>query len=121
MNFSKAITWAVDKLRAAGLNACADPADLNTPGIWVAPDRIVYLTLSGDVAEVTMTLYLVTGSGATPAILNTLDSLAAAVASVIELADPLEAITLSLPNHNLAGMPAYRTTVTLTLTEGEQP
>lgn len=113
--FLDAVTWAVSQLRAAGLNACSDPADLNTPGVWVAPATTHRPTLDQVEREVTLTLYLVTGSAAVPAILSSLDSLAAAVDTVVPLGD-LEAVTLALPNHHLAGLPAYRSTLTVTVT-----
>ena len=113
--FAEAISWAVTQLHTANLNACSDPADLNTPGVWVVPATSARRTLDQAAREVTLTVYLVTGSTATPAILDSLDNLAAAVDTVLTLGD-LEAVTLSLPNHNLSGLPAYRSTTTVTVT-----
>lgn len=114
--FAEALTWTVDKLQTAGINAAIDPADLNTPGVWVVPATSERTTLDDQSSEVTLTLYLVAGSMPIPHALDALDALAANVHKVIRLRR-LDAVQVALPNHNPAGLPAYRTTITLDIKE----
>ena len=114
--FGDAITWTLEQLRPAGINAAADPADLNTPGVWVVPGRAVLPTLDDDLTETTITLYLVAGSLPSNEAIASLDALTAQVAQVVRVRD-VEAVQVSLPNHNPAGLPAYRATATLHITK----
>lgn len=47
-------------LRGQGLRAAADPADVNTPGVWVNLDSATPLTV-GDGWELSLVLYLIVG------------------------------------------------------------
>ena len=114
--FAEALTWTVDQLHAAGINAAIDPADVNTPGVWIVPATGERTTLDDQSAEVSLTLYLVAGSMPIPHALDALDALAANVHKVIRLRR-LDAVQVALPNHNPAGLPAYRTTITLDIKE----
>ena len=114
--FGTAITWALEQLHAAGINAADDPADLNTPGVWVIPDRATMPTLDDELTETTLTLYLVAASIHGPDAIASLDALATQVHQVIRLRT-LDAVQVSLPNHNPAGLPAYKTTTTVHVTK----
>ena len=116
MMFGDAITWALEQLHAAGINAASDPADLNTPGVWVVPAKATSPTLGDALDEVTLTLYLVAASIHGPDAIAHLDALAAQVHQVIRLRT-LDAVQVSLPNHHPAGLPAYKTTITVHVTK----
>lgn len=114
--FGSAITWTLEQLHAAGINAAIDPADLNTPGVWVVPGRATQPTLDDGTTEVTLTLYLVAGTGVGFDAINSLDALTQRVQDVIHVRD-VTAVQVALPNHNPAGLPAYRATATLHTTK----
>lgn len=48
----------VDQLRAAGLSADLDPAELSLPGCWVALDQLATATLAGQL-RLSCTVYLI--------------------------------------------------------------
>ena len=114
--FGEAITWALDTLHAAGINAASDPADLNTPGVWVVPAKATSPTLGDALDEVTLTLYLVAGSLPGTEAVTQLDALTAQVHQVIRI-HAVEAVQVSLPNHNPAGLPAYKASTTVHITK----
>lgn len=114
--FGEAITWTLEQLHAASINAAADPADLNTPGVWVVPQRATLPTLDDDLTDVSLSLYLVAGALPGPDAVDALDALTRQVNQVIRVRD-VTAVQVSLPNHNPGGLPAYRATTTLHITK----
>ncbi|MFT3876195.1 MAG: hypothetical protein QM708_07225 [Propioniciclava sp.] len=114
--FGEAVSWVVAQLAAAGISAAADPADLNTPGVWVLPDTSTASTLDDQLHEVTILLYLIVGSLPATDALAALDGLLAGVRAAIRVRS-VQAVTVALPNHNPAGLPAYRATINLDIKE----
>lgn len=109
------ITWLADKLRAAGISACIDPADLNTPGVWIAPNA-ESLDRLDSTRTVTVDVYLVTGSAGVVHELRSLDTLTAAARRVVNL-PTVTALQLTLPNHHVSGLPAYHAQLELEVSE----
>lgn len=117
--YGEAIRWVLDQLERAGINAAADPADLNTPGVWVTPASSTADRMAPRVGVVTLTLYLVTGNTGGLDDVDALDQLHDQVNAAGVVVRDTEAVTVTLPNHSTAGLPALRTTTTLQHTPGE--
>lgn len=109
-----AITYTVDRLRAAGLAAVADPRDLNLPGAWVYPGTLLRDTLAG-AGEADVQIALVVPDLGGLDTLRALDELLGqAQAAGLGLAE-FEPATVTLDNHGAGGLPALIASATIRL------
>lgn len=106
-----AVEWAVAELRAAEINATAEPADLNLPGVIVYPATVAPRFGEGAI-EVALDLLLIARQVRTLDALDQLDELAEAVAGVLEIGE-LSAIMYRLSSQSADVLPAFKTTVTV--------
>lgn len=114
--FLEAASWVVAQLAAVDVAASLDPADLNPPAVWVTPASLTLPTLDDALTEVALDLYLVVGSLPAAQALDALDALAAQVRQAVTF-HQLAAVQVALPNHNPAGLPAYRASIALHVKE----
>lgn len=100
-------------LRGAGVRAAADPADVNTPGVWVTLDQALPLTV-GDDWDHQLVLYLVVPEAPYSMALKGLQELYQDVAAAGVTPDgPVQPWALVLPG-SPAQLPALRVPVTYT-------
>lgn len=108
---SEAFEYVVAQLTAAGVAATTDPRDLSLPGVLVGLHSVTR-NIDGS-AEVRVRLLAVAPDNGAPA--RRLDDLLDAV-GVVGLVDA-EAVTITLPNHSPAPLPALELLTTVTVTK----
>src|SRR5690606_22838998 len=106
IKLSAATAHVVDELRALGVPATADPQTIVVPGAWVAVRRVVpRITIDGS-AEVQLVAYLLAGDYDVSVALDRLAELLEQAAPLASPGEPIEALTLALPNYAQNGLPA---------------
>lgn len=110
--FTEAIDYTLAAYRAAGVQAAGTLADLNTPGVLVVPAGITEAVLDGSMVNVSLTVFLVAAGHDAHAVAS-LDQLHQ-VGRQLSLVGPQStAVSITAPNHNLAGLPALQSTINL--------
>lgn len=103
-HFTAAIAWCAEQLESAGLRGSANPAKVNTPGVWIQIANARGINLDGG-WEVDVNLYAVVGNVNPEQAFAELDKLVDEL-GVFTLRGELEVVTLNLPQQ--AGLPAVR-------------
>lgn len=118
--FGTALDHVQQLLKAGGVRAVINPADINPPAVWITPATSSLEYLDDTTATVTLDLYLVAAAAGGRSTVTALDALLGKVRAAGLPARDVESVTVALPNHNPAGMPAYKTTATMQ-TQETQP
>lgn len=108
LGITAVVQSVVDALTAAGLNASADPAGLNLPGVWVGVESISPELLSGD-GTVTLRLNACVPNTVYLDALTMLDELLADVLDVVDSEGDITPITVALPDGQ--AVPSYQLNV----------
>lgn len=108
----------VEQLRAAGVNAAADPRDLTLPGVWITPNEITFpATL--DLAQCTAQwmITVLAGDSNTLTALDELDTQLAALlaAGVLPDDDTIRPVTVQLPSQAADPLIGFQYTTSTTI------
>lgn len=116
---ASSLLWAVDQLKAAGLNVAADPADVSLPGVIVYPNLVDYERLDADDYTLTLDLVMVaSGGGRALDALDQLGGLLTQVRAILPVGE-CRAITVALPSQSVDPLPALQATITLSVSPEE--
>lgn len=110
--YGTATAELVAMIEAAGLNATADPRDLELPGVWVSPALIDYDRLDGDVYAGSWELYLIAPDNGPTVSLDILSDLATVVRRVLPFGEA-RSVSVQLSNHSPDPLPALQVTIEL--------
>lgn len=114
-----ALDQVVATIKAAGVSAAVEAADLDVPGVLVYPDRVDYDRLDATTYQIDVGLLFVAGQLRAPDALDALDALIDQVATVLPLRE-LRAVMVRLSSQAADDLPAFQTTVSLAVSnEGE--
>lgn len=116
VDLSAVVQHLVDELVALGVDATADPAAVVIPGAWVTVRRINPRTAIDGSADVELVAYLLAGDYAVPEVLDELALLLEVVLDLAAPGQPVEALTLALPNYAPQGLPALAVPVHVEVT-----
>lgn len=117
-SMASAVRYLVDEIRALGVRAAADPAELpDLPGVLVYPSVADFSRFDGTL-ELALDVILVASGVPSLAALDQLDELVSILGREI-LTGELRAVTLNLPSLTSGGdpVPALMATVSLQVTE----
>lgn len=109
---AEVLTWAVDRLRAAGATATWNAADLSLPGLWITPDGVELPTLDGTHGRVQLVILAVSAGTERQADLAALDHLLTTANRVLHVRT-WRPDTITLPNHSPDPLLALRGELTI--------
>lgn len=103
-----ALEYVVAQLEGIELRADLDPAKVNTPAAWVTPGAAGASPITlDDTWAVHVDVVLIAASTTPAAAFRQLDEMAAKVAGILPLEEPIEPMSASLPGSSTP-LPAYR-------------